>query len=140
METLVYTISGIASALAGLNFIQFFSFRAQKKKINAESQQSQNVADAGRFDNMQKEIEFLGKLVDKYRSENVTQGDQLKFKQQEHDRQLKGINQFLNKAVGQKKYAEHHICLDVDCPTRKPNLGEFHTEDPVFQSESEQSS
>jgi len=135
METLLYAISGIASALAGLNFIQFFSFRAQRKKINAESQQSQNTADAGKFENLDKEIEFLGKLVEKYRAETVAQGEQLKFKQQDHERQLKGIQKLLSKEVGQKKYAEHHICLNTECKDRKPGLGEFHTEDPIIQTE-----
>jgi hypothetical protein len=130
METLLYALSGIATTLAGLNIAQFFSFRAQRKKINAQSQQEENTADAGKFENLQKEIDFLGKLVDKYRAETVSQAEQIKFTQQEQERKISGMQKVFAKVITQKRYAEHNICINLDCIDRKPALGEFHTEEP----------
>jgi hypothetical protein len=129
MLNILYALTGLATALAGLNIAQFFSFRAQKKKITAEAQQQENTADMGKFDNLEKEITFLGRLVDKYREETTAQGEQLRFKQQGYERQLKGIQKLLSKEVSKKRYAEYRICENLLCTDRKPTLGEFHTED-----------
>lgn len=125
MESFVYILSGLSTALAGLNISQYFFFRSQRKKASASAEQEQNIADAGKFENLEKEIEFLGKLVDKYRSES----EQAKFNQQTFDRRLKGIQKLLSREIGLKKYAEKHICLNVECKERRPSLGEFHTDD-----------
>ena len=129
MMAFIYSLTGLVAALASLNIVQFFSFRAQKKRINAEAQQQVNTADLGRFENLEKEITFLGRLVDKYREETTAQGEQLRFKQQGYERQLKGIQKLLSKEVNRKRYAEYRICENLLCTDRKPTLGEFHTED-----------
>lgn len=132
MESFVYILSGLSTALAGLNISQYFFFRSQRKKADASAEQEQNTADAGKFENLEKEIEFLGKLVDKYRSES----EQARFKQENFDRRLRGIQKLLSREIGLKKYAEKHICLNIECKDRRPGLGEFHTEDPVIPEES----
>lgn len=152
METILYVLSGLVATLGGLNIVQIFAFKAQKKKVYAEADQSQNTADAGKFDNMQKEINYMRELreqdrteMQQIRKESVINADrvlvvekenqQLKYNQTKQATQIAGIQRTLNKEVGRKKYAEHHICLNVDCQTRKPNLGEFHTEDPITQDQ-----
>lgn len=132
MESFVYILSGLSTALAGLNISQYFFFRSQRKKASATAEQEQNTADAGKFENLEKEIEFLGKLVDKYRSES----EQARFSQLNFDRKLKGIQKLLSREIGLKKYAEKHICLNVECKDRRPSLGDFHTEDSEIPEES----
>ncbi len=132
MESFVYILSGLSTALAGLNISQYFFFRSQRKKASATAEQEQNTADAGKFENLQKEIDFLSRLLDKYRTDYNAQSEQIKFKQHDHERKLKGIQNLLSKEIFNKRYAERHICLNTDCDLRKPSLGEFHTEDSVI--------
>lgn len=39
--------------------------------------------------------------------------------------QMKGVQKTLNKFIKRTIYAETHICLNTDCPNRKPALGTY---------------
>ncbi len=136
MDTFVYILTGVSTALAGLNISQYFFFKSQRKKAAATAEQEQNTADDGKFELLKKQIEFQTLLVAQYREEQNVQLDKIKYLQHDYERRLKGIQKLLSKEVGSKKYAEKHICLNVECKDRRPGLGEFHTEDPVMPEES----
>lgn len=138
MESLIYILSGLTTALGGLNIAQFFNFKIQKRKLNAEAQQQQNQADAGVFENFEKEIKFWNERLESLRKELTTQSDQHKVTLLEHDRKLKGIQKLLKREIGRKHYAETNICLVQDCPNRKPERGEFYTDDPTLELEEEE--
>lgn len=96
----------------------FIHFKAKRKTENQKARQEENVADAGRFENLQKEITYLDQRLEKYR-----------YVQQEQDRVIRGMQKIQKTLIGQKKYAEFHLCQDVNCPDRIPALGSFKSKD-----------
>lgn len=106
----------------------------------SRANQEKNTAKAGEFEILQKQIVFQGELIKGFQDDALLKDDrigklerekeEIRFLQGKHERKLSGIQRLLTKEVGLKKYAERHICLNVDCKIRKPALGEFHTADP----------
>ncbi len=118
-EVLSYLFTGLSTALAGGTFIHF---RAKRKTENQRARQEENTADAGRFKVLEDEIKFLDKRLENYRHEQLNQ-----------ERKITGMQKILTVTIGQKKYAEQHICLNLSCLDRIPNLGEFSTEEPKLE-------
>ena len=96
----------------------FIHFKAKRKTENQKARQEENTADAGKFENLKKEIEYLGQRLEQYRST-----------QKEQDRVIKGMQKIQKTLIGQKKYAEYHLCQDLSCPVRIPTLGTFKSKD-----------
>ena len=103
----------------------FIHFKAKRKTENQKARQEENTAAAGKFENLKKEIEYLGQRLEQYRS---TQKEQ-EYVQKEQDRVIKGMQKIQKTLIGQKKYAEYHLCQDLSCPVRIPTLGTFKSKD-----------
>lgn len=112
-EILSYLATGISTAIAGGTFIHF---KAKRKTETQKARQEENVADFGRFDNLQKLVTYQGKLL-----------DQFMYTQQVQEKKLRGMQRVLSTAIGNKKYAEQHICLDLSCLERVPKFGSYTT-------------
>lgn len=121
-EALSYLITGISTAIAGGTFM---FFKAKRKIENQKARQEENTADSGRFSNLEREIQFLDKRLESYR-----------YVQQIQDKKMAGMQKLITVVIGQKKYAEQHICLNLPCLDRIPNLGEFSTEEPKLEKTS----
>jgi hypothetical protein len=118
-EVLSYAITGLSTAVAGGTFM---FFKAKRKTENQKARQEENTADAGRFVNLEREIQFLDQRLEKYR-----------YVQQTQEKKMQGMQKLITAIVGQKKYAEQHICLNIPCLERIPGIGEFSTEEPKFE-------
>ncbi len=118
-EIISYAITGISTAVAGGTFIHF---KAKRKTETQKARQEENTADAGRFKVLEDEIRFLDKRLENYRHDQLNQ-----------ERKISGMQKILTVTIGQKKYAEQHICLNLPCLDRIPNLGEFSTEEPKLE-------
>lgn len=129
-EILSYVITGLSTAIAGGTFIHF---KAKRKTENQKARQEENTADAGKFQNLQAEIKFMDERLDKYRTQQIYQEEQSK-------RRTAGLQRTMTLVIGQKKYAEYHICKDIGCPDRMPVLGTFKTEDAQIDEENERDS
>lgn len=97
-----------------------------------------NEAEISDYSVFEKQLDIYKKLIESAQGEVTKQtqtvsGLALKYAQLE--KKVYKIQNFLTKQISHKKYAEKHICLNVLCDLRKPALGEFHTEDPIFQEE-----
>lgn len=114
-EIITYIVTGASTAVAGGTFMHF---RAKKIIENQRARQEENLADSGKFENLEKEIAFLDKRLETYR-----------YSQEKMEKKLSGMQKILTISIGQKKYAEYRICQDLTCTDRRPALGEFHTED-----------
>jgi hypothetical protein len=112
-------ITGISTAIAGGTFMHF---KAKRKTENQKARQEENTADAGRFSNLEREIQFLDKRLESYR-----------YVQQIQDKKMVGMQKLITVVIGQKRYAEQHICLNLPCQERIPGLGEFSTEEPKME-------
>jgi len=119
MEILSYVITGISTAITTGTFMHF---KAKKKIENQKARQEENTADAGRFVNLEKEIQFLDNRLEKYR-----------YVQQIQEKKMHGMQRIITVVIGQKRYAEKHICLNLLCQERVPGLGEFSTEEPKME-------
>jgi hypothetical protein len=119
LEMLSYLATGLSTALAGGAFIHF---KAKRKTAHQKARQEENTADSGRFKVLEDEIRFLGKRLEYYRHDQLSQ-----------ERKIQGMQKILTVTIGQKKYAERHICLRLDCKDRMPDLGSFITEDAKFE-------
>lgn len=120
-EVLSYLFTGLSTALAGGTFIHF---RAKRKTENQRARQEENTADAGRFKVLEDEIKFLDKRLENYRHEQLTQ-----------ERKIQGMQRIISVTIGQKKYAEKHICLNLPCPDRMPDIGTYETEDAKIEED-----
>lgn len=118
-EVLSYVVTGASTALAGGTIMHF---KAKRKTENQKARQEENTADAGRFENLEREIQFLDKRLEKYRYDQIVA-----------EKKMTGIQRTLTITIGQKRYAEQHICLNLPCGDRLPGLGEFSTEEPKFE-------
>jgi len=127
-------ISYIAPVLGGvIGGGTFMHYKTRAK-------QEKNSAKKGEFEILQQQIEFQGTLIKNFQNDAMLKDDrivklekeneEIKFLQREHERKLLGIQKLLTREVGNKRYAEKHICFQIECDNRKPPLGEFHTEDP----------
>lgn len=125
-EILSYLITGISTAIAGGTFIHF---KAKRKTETQRARQEENNADAGRFENLEREIQFLDKRLEKYRYDQIVA-----------EKKMTGIQRTLTITIGQKRYAEQHICLNLPCGDRLPGLGEYSTEDPKIERTNEKES
>lgn len=114
-EIITYILTGASTAVAGGTFMHL---RTKKHIEKQKGRQEENTADAGKFENLEKEISFLDKRLETYR-----------YTQEKMEKKLAGMQKILTISIGQKKYAEYRICQDLSCADRKPVLGEFHTED-----------
>lgn len=112
-ESLTYLITGLSTAVAGGTFIHF---KAKRKTENQKARQEENAADTGRFDNLVREVQFLDKRLERYRYSQLTQ-----------EKKMRGMQKVLTKTIGYKKYAEEHICLNLECQDRIPELGAYKT-------------
>lgn len=121
-EIFTHLVTGLSTAIAGGTFIHF---RAKRKTENQKARQEENTADAGRFANLEREIQFLDERIEKYR-----------YVQKIQDKKMVGMQKIITIIIGQKKYAEQHICLNLPCIDRIPNLGEFSTEEPKLEKTS----
>lgn len=121
-EIFTHLVTGLSTAIAGGTFIHF---RAKRKTENQKARQEENAADAGRFANLEREIQFLDERIEKYR-----------YVQKKQDKKMVGMQKIVTIIIAQKKYAEQHICLDLPCLDRIPNLGEFSTEEPKLEKTS----
>lgn len=125
-EILSYLITGLSTAIAGGTFIHF---KAKRKTETQKARQEENNADAGRFENLEREIQFLDKRLEKYRYDQIVA-----------EKKMTGIQRTLTITIGQKRYAEQHICLNLPCGDRLPGLGEYSTEDPKIERTNEKES
>lgn len=125
-EILSYLITGLSTAIAGGTFIHF---KAKRKIETQKARQEENNADAGRFENLEREIQFLDKRLEKYRYDQIVA-----------EKKMTGIQRTLTITIGQKRYAEQHICLNLPCGDRLPGLGEYSTEDPKIERTNEKES
>lgn len=125
-EIFSYLITGISTAIAGGTFIHF---KAKRKTETQKARQEENNADAGRFENLEREIQFLDKRLEKYRYDQIVA-----------EKKMTGIQRTLTITIGQKRYAEQHICLNLPCGDRLPGLGEYSTEDPKIERTNEKES
>lgn len=125
-EILSYLITGISTAIAGGTFIHF---KAKRKTETQKARQEENNADAGRFENLEREIQFLDKRLEKYRYDQIVA-----------EKKMTGIQRTLTITIGQKRYAEQHICLNLPCGDRLPGLGEYTTEEPKIERTNEKES
>ncbi|MHC1781030.1 MAG: hypothetical protein AB9922_12425 [Bacteroidales bacterium] len=121
MEILSYVITGISTAITTGTFMHY---KAKRKTENQKARQEENTADAGRFVNLEKEIQFLDQRLEKYR-----------YVQQIQDKKMIGFQKYITAISGQKRYAEQHICLNLPCQERIPGLGEFSTEEPKMEKQ-----
>lgn len=129
-EVLSYILPALGGIVGGGTFMHY----------RARAKQEKNTAKKGEFEILQQQIEFQGTLITNFQNDSLLKDDrimklekekeEIKFLQGKHDRKLSGIQKLLTKEVGHKRYAERHICLNVECNLRKPALGEFHTDDP----------
>lgn len=129
-EILSYVGPALGGIVGGGTFMHY----------RARAKQEKNTAKKGEFEILQQQIEFQGTLITNFQNDALLKDDrimklekeneEIRFLQVKHERKLSGIQKLLTKEVGHKKYAEKHICINVDCNLRKPALGEFHTEDP----------
>ena len=118
-EALSYLITGISTAIAGGTFM---FFKAKRKIENQKARQEENTADSGRFQNLQAEIKYLDDRIEKYRKQQV-------FQEEQSRRMISGMQKIVTVMIGQKKYAEFHLCEDVSCSERIPTLGSFKSKD-----------
>lgn len=135
METILAIIS---SLFAGTTIFQFIFFRAQRKKASAEASQEGAKADGLNLDNIRSLLELQGKQLleaEKRNGELSKENDILRQKLREYDykleqfeRKIKGMERIISSEIARRSYAEHHICLNLDCKNRKPGLGEFKLE------------
>jgi hypothetical protein len=125
-EILSYVVTGASTALAGGTIMHF---KAKRKTENQKARQEENVADAGRFANLEREIQFLDKRLESYRYVQIVQ-----------NKKVSGMQKVITIMIGQKKYAEQHICLNLTCCERVPELGKFSTEDPIIDKNDEKES
>lgn len=125
-EIFSYLITGISTAIAGGTFIHF---KAKRKTETQRARQEENNADAGRFENLEREIQFLDKRLEKYRYDQIVA-----------EKKMTGIQRTLTITIGQKRYAEQHICLNLPCGDRLPGLGEYTTEEPKIERTNEKES
>lgn len=121
-EIFTHLVTGLSTAIAGGTFIHF---RAKRKTEDQKARQEENAADSGRFSNLEREIQFLDKRIESYR-----------YVQQIQDKKMAGMQKLITVVIGQKRYAEQHICLNLPCLDRVPNLGEFSTEEPKLEKTS----
>lgn len=125
-EILSFIGTGVSAAIAGGTFIHF---KAKRKTENQKARQEENTADAGRFVNLEREIQFLDQRLEKYR-----------YVQQTQEKKMQGMQRVITIIYGQKKYAEQHICLNLPCGDRLPGLGEYTTEEPKIERTNEKES
>lgn len=121
-------VAMLASAIIaslGSNFL-FLRFNRKIKKNEAE------MSDISVFE---KQLDTYKKLTEEIMAKQTQKTSELSLKQVQLEKKVSKIQNFLTKQISHKKYAEKHICLNVLCDLRKPALGEFHTEDPIFQEE-----
>ena len=118
-EILSYAVTGLSTAIAGGTFIHF---KTKRKTETQRARQEENNAGAGRFENLEREIQFLDKRLEKYRYDQIVA-----------EKKMTGIQRTLTITIGQKRYAEQHICLNLPCGDRMPGLGEYTTEEPKIE-------
>lgn len=129
-EALSYFITGVSTAVAGGTFM---FFKAKRKIENQKARQEENTADAGRFQNLQAEIQYLDERIEKYRKQQV-------FQEEQSRRKIDGMQKIVLVMISQKKYAEYHLCKDISCPDRVPTLGTFKTDDVAIEDKDERNS
>lgn len=88
MELLDIILSALVALFAGLNIFQIFSFRAYKKKYQAQAEMEEAVAYSEKQTALEKRLESVerlyseqGRLLDKLREE------QLKLSQEKYEKQ-----------------------------------------------------
>jgi uncharacterized protein HemX len=121
-EVLKNVITAAIGMFAGGTFIHF---KAKRKTENQKARQEENVADSGKFENLKKEIDYLGHRLEEYRTDQKAQ----EYTQKEQYRVIRGMQKIQKTLIGQKKYAEYHLCQDLACPVRIPTLGTFKSKD-----------
>lgn len=136
METILAIIS---SLFAGTTIFQFIFIRSQRKKLSAEASQEGAKADGLNLDNLRSYIELQNKqllAVEERNGELSKKNNILEQKLREYDykleqfeRKIKGMERIISSEIARRSYAEHHICLNLDCRDRKPGLGEYITDD-----------
>ena len=136
METILAILS---SLFAGTTIFQFIFLRSQRKKVSAEASQEGAKADGLNLENIRNLLELQGKQLlesEKRNGELSKENEMLRQKLREYDykleqfeRKIKGMERIISTEIARRSYAEHHICLNLDCKDRKPGLGEFKMED-----------
>lgn len=112
-EVFSYLITGASTAVAGGTFIHF---KAKRKMETQKARQEENIADAGRFENLQKEIVFLDQRLSTYRRQ-----------QEKQNKRIARLEKIVSVTKTQKVYAEARICNNTPCQDRIPPLGTFAT-------------
>lgn len=131
-EIITYLLTAISSAVASGTVIHF---KAKKKIENQKARQEENVANQGLFENLQKEISFLDKRLEIYRKDQ----ENYRSEQIRQEKKISGMQRILTITIGQKKYAEKHICLNIPCLQRIPVLGTYQTAEESIDKEQENS-
>lgn len=137
MTTLEF-IAVLASAIIASSGSTLLLFRYNRRIRAKEAQIKDNEAEISEYSVFEKQLDVYRKLTESSQNEMMKQTQKLSelaLKQVQLEKKVSKIQNFLTKQISHKKYAEKHICLNVLCDLRKPALGEFHTEDPIFQEE-----
>lgn len=120
-EIITYLITGASTAIAGGTFIHF---KAKRKMEVQKARQEENVADAGRFKNLEAEVSFLDERLKIYRKQ---QGQQ--------NKRIIRLEKIVSVTVTQKEYAEARLCTNTPCKDRVPPLGTFSTPTETIDDE-----
>lgn len=131
-------IAVLASAIISSSGSTLLLFRYNRRIRAKEAQIKDNEAEISEYSVFEKQLDVYRKITESSQNEMTKQTQKLSelaLKQVQLEKKVSKIQNFLTKQISHKKYAEKHICLNVLCDLRKPALGEFHTEDPIFQEE-----
>ena len=141
---LTTTISLLSALGAAVLFI--LNIRQKKLQEKQKTRQEKNEADRGEIENFMKGFQFWKEEVEDLRKKREEQDKKieeqdvkienqnreirdLKYRDSVKDRKIAGMQKYINKQSGQKKYAESRICDDLPCEDRTPKLGTYTTED-----------
>lgn len=149
MESLTTIISIAASLFAGTSIYQFFSLRTMKKKMSAEADQEGAKAEGLNLNNVKEFVAFLREQTTMSEARNgqlSAENDILRqklrgieenfetFKKANEyqigvlTRKVSGLEKVVSREIVRREYAERHICLNLECKERVPELGHYSSE------------
>lgn len=106
--------------LAGIGTMVWYALnlRSKRRMEKAAADSAAAEADGKVADNWQN---FAEKIEKRY--------NELEQKYRSMEQRQMRLERALSTTTNHKRYAEYHICTDLACPTRKPPIGTFKTED-----------
>ena len=132
----------LAPLLATTTIIQLFTIKSQKEKAKISVKEEEAKVDALNLANIKEALTIKGETMvmseraNKFlMEENQELGKKIReydYKLSEVERKISGMERTITEEIARRSFAENNICLDRDCQSRVPKIGEFNTKNTTI--------